>query len=233
MLVLEATGLEAERSDRAVFEALGRSPGLPPVTARLDAAHRTGFARLKQGAPEALGNLDGYESWAAALLIGAAANGSAGATSADAPEARLESLFRADGRPVRGLETIQAQLGLFDALPGPDQDALLAQAIDEANAPPGLFGRLYERWAAGDLRALDEEFLKPLDGFPRLRDALIDRRNALWAARLDGMLRGDKRVPFVAVGARAPDRPGQPRGAARSARLEDRTSPVISGRASG
>lgn len=202
VLVLEAAGLEAERNDRAIFEKLGRSGGLPPVAARLDASHRARLAKLIQASPTELQGLDRYESWAAALLIGAVANGAAGATAADAPEARLERLFRSDGRRVRGLETIQAQLGLFDSLPAPDQDALLAQAVDEASQPASLFNALYARWAAGDLRALEGEFLRPLASMPRLREALVERRNALWAQGIVRMLKeDDKSVPFIAVGA--------------------------------
>ncbi len=201
VLVLEAGGLEAERRDGQVFAALGRSPGLPPVAMRLNAADRPRLAALVRASPAYLRDLDGYESWAAALLIGAAANGGAGASSDDAPEARLERMFRANGRSTTGLETIPEQLGLFDTLPQADQDALLAQAVEEAGDAPRLFARLYARWAAGDLGALEGQFLRPLDRSPRLRTALIDRRNALWARRIDKLLRDNGKVYFIAVGA--------------------------------
>ncbi len=163
VLVLEAAGLEAERRDGQVFAALGRSPGLPPVATRLNAADRPRLAALVRASPAYLRDLDSYESWAAALLIGAAANGGAGASSEDAPEARLEQMFRANGRSVTGLETINDQLGLFDTLPPADQDALLAQAVTEASDAPRLFDQLYARWATGDLGALEAQFLRPLD----------------------------------------------------------------------
>jgi len=199
LLVLEAAGLEAERSDRRVFEALGRSPGLPPVAARLSAADRPGLDALRRGSPRALKDLDGYEDWAAALLIGAATD--IGASSQDAPEARLEKLFRGGGKPVRGLETIEAQLGRFDTLPATDQSALLHQAIAESGDAARQYRLLYDRWAAGDVAALDAQFLQPLARSPHLREVLIDQRNELWAQAVDKLLRENRKTAFVAVGA--------------------------------
>ncbi|MBO9579422.1 MAG: TraB/GumN family protein [Sphingobium sp.] len=199
LLVLEAAGLEAERSDRRVFEALGRSPGLLPLAERVSAADRPGLEALRRASPQALKDLDGYQDWAAALLIGAAAD--TGASSVDAPEARLEKLFRGRGKPVRGLETIEAQLGRFDALPPADQSALLHQSIAEAGEAVRRYRLLYESWAAGDMAALDAQFLQPLARSPHLRDVLIDQRNELWAQAVDKLLRENGRVVFVAVGA--------------------------------
>jgi uncharacterized protein YbaP (TraB family) len=198
-LVLEATGLEAERADRRIFETLGRSPGLAPVAARLSAADRPRLAALRKEEPQALHDIDGYESWAAALLIGAAAN--TGVDSDEAPEAKLEGLFRSKSSPVRGLETIEAQLGLFDGLAQPDQDAMLAQSVEDASDAQGEFESLYRSWAAGDLPALEGQFLRPLARFPGLRTVLIDRRNALWAQHIDKLLRANGKTAFIAVGA--------------------------------
>lgn len=198
LLILEVTGLEAERRDRAMFERLGRSPGLPPIVDRLDATGRARLAALRKAAPDVLADLDGYESWAAALLVNAAAT--RGLSQAEAPEERLAALFSADGRAVRGLETIEDQLGAFDGLNEADQHALLAQALAEADEAPRQLARLHARWAAGDLPALEALFLAPLERTPHLRAALIDRRNTLWAERIDALLRREGKRPFIAVG---------------------------------
>lgn len=199
ILILEAAGLEAERNDRRVFEALGRSAGLAPVAARLSPADRTRLEAIRRASPAALRDLDSYESWAAALLIGAATD--SGATSVGAPESRLESLFRDHRKPVRGLETIAAQLGRFDTLPEADQAELLRQSIEDAEGAARAHRLLYDRWAAGDLAALEGQFLMPLARFPHLQAALIDQRNALWAQTIDKLLRENRKTLFVAVGA--------------------------------
>ena len=199
VLVLEAAGLEAERNDRQVFETLGRSAGLPPVAARLCPADRAQLDALRRASPAALRDLDGYESWAAALLIGAVTE--TGATSDGAPEITFERQFRDQDRPVRGLETIAAQLGRFDTLPAGDQTALLHQAIEDADHAARDYRLLYARWAAGDLAALEAQFLTPLVRVPHLRAVLIDQRNALWARAIDTLLRDNRKTVFVAVGA--------------------------------
>jgi uncharacterized protein len=197
MLVLEAAGLAAERDERTIFETLGRTPNLPAISARLSEADSARFAAFK-GAAALPADLDRYESWAAALLIGAAAN--QGLSQDHGGEARLEALFRDANRPVMGLETIESQLGAFDTLPEADQRILLAQAVAEAGDAPQQFRLLYARWAAGDLGALQQQFLTPLKRFPRLHEALIDRRNAMWAQQIDSLLRKDAKVRFIAVG---------------------------------
>jgi uncharacterized protein len=198
VLVLEATGLARERSDRHVFESLGRSPGLPPVAMRLPMTDRPRLAALVRANPDTLRDLDTYESWAAALLVGTVSD--AGVSSDEAGEAVFERMFRAERRPVLGLETIEAQLGALDTLPLAVQNSLLAQAIEEASEPPQA-GRLYAYWANGDLKALEAETLGTLNRTPDLRAALFDRRNALWAQRIDKLLREKDNVTFIAVGA--------------------------------
>ena len=197
-LVLEAAGLAEERGARSAFEDLGRSPNLPAVAARLSERDRAQLASFVAAHPDVLRNLDGYESWAAALLIGAAAN--QGISQDDAAEAVLEARFRKAGRPIIGLETIAAQLGSFDTLPEPDQRAMLAQAVAEAPDAPAEFAKLYTSWSTGNLKGLESQFLVPLQHHPGLRNALINRRNALWTRQIDALLRQDARRRFIAVG---------------------------------
>ncbi|MBB5985794.1 TraB/GumN family protein [Sphingobium lignivorans] len=200
-LILEVTGLEKERRSRAVFERLGRATGLAPATARLGPADAETLRALIRRRPGVLHGLDGYESWAAALLVSAAASAELGLSSEDGGETVLTRTFETAGKPVRGLETIEEQLGIFDALPEADQRLLLVQAVREADAAASLHADLQQAWAQGDLDRMERQFLAPLDSAPRLRRALIDARNARWGAALDGDLRRHQGIAFVAVGA--------------------------------
>lgn len=202
VLILEVTGLEGERRSRATFERLGRTPGLPDIGARLDNDADAGlFADLERRHPAQLHNLGGYESWAAALLVNAAASSGLSLSADDAGEAVLGHMFAAAGKPVEGLETIHGQLGLFDALPEPDQRMLLTQAVREAGDAPRLYRILHDAWASGDLATLERQFLAPLARTPMLRQILVDARNRRWSAQIDERLRTRPGVPFVAVGA--------------------------------
>lgn len=200
-LVLEVTGLAAERRSRAIFERLGRSPGLPPLAERLDPADAAALRALERHAPAAMAGLAAYESWAAALLLNAAAASRLALSSEEAAEAVLTRRFEAAGKPVEGLETIEGQLGLFDGLDEADQRALLAQAVREAGDAARLYAELHAAWAAGDTARLERQFLAPLARAPALRRVLVDERNRQWAAHIDADLRGRPGRVLIAVGA--------------------------------
>jgi uncharacterized protein YbaP (TraB family) len=197
-LVIEVSGLAEERKDQAVFERLGRSSSLPALADRLEPAEQS---LVRQIAPNLARPLDGYEDWAAALLIAAAANARAHVNAAEAPEAVLEHNFRRAGKPVLGLETIAEQLGRFDQLQQADQRALLIQAVREADDAAMLFETLYQSWATGDLAALQRQFLATLSQSPELQAALFDEPNARWTDKIDLLMAGGARPVFIAVGA--------------------------------
>jgi uncharacterized protein YbaP (TraB family) len=199
-LLLEVTGLDTERRSRATFEKLGRSPRLPPVETRLsesDAAHY----RTLRGRHASLHGLDRYESWAAALLLNAAASSNLDLSPADAGESVFAERFARQRKPIQGLETIQGQLGLFDRLTERDQRLLLAQAVREADDAPRLYTQLHDAWARGDVARLERQFLAPLAAAPGLRRVLIDDRNRRWADVIDADLKRQGGILFVAVGA--------------------------------
>lgn len=200
-LILEVTGLAQERRSQAIFTRLGAQTGLPPVADRIDPADRPTLARLVAQAPDALHDINGYKSWAAAMLIGAAVSGDLSLSARDAPEARLTARFQAWNRPIVGLETIPYQLGLFDHLDAADQRAMLTQAVREAGDAPSQYAALYDAWAAGDVERLRTEFLAPLADQPDLKRAIVDRRNQRWAETINHLLRHQQATPFIAVGA--------------------------------
>jgi hypothetical protein len=196
-LILEATGLAEERASGAVFDRLGRRPGLPPIAARLAPADRA----LLADAPLPAHALDGYESWAAALLIAGAARPGLDLSSEAGGEAVLERLFRTAGKPVGGLETIDQQLGLFDRLPEPVQRRFLVQSLRESREAPRAYRALIDPWLRGDLTALEKAFGRQTATDPALAALLIGDRNRRWAGRIDALLRSGKARPFIAVGA--------------------------------
>jgi len=202
VLILEVIGLEGERRTRATFERLGRTPDLPPIAARLknDADTRL-LAELERRHPAELRNLDRYDSWAAALLVNAAASSGLSLSTENAGEAVFSHMFGAAGKPIEGLETIAGQLGLFDTLSKGDQNLLLTQAVREAGDAPRLYSLLHDAWAKGDLITLERQFLAPLTSTPMLKQILVDARNRRWSLLIDRRLRTQSAVPFIAVGA--------------------------------
>jgi uncharacterized protein YbaP (TraB family) len=199
-LFLEVTGLDAERKSRATFEKLGRGKDLPPIADRLSEGDVALYRDLQNRHGSAFGDLDPYDSWAAALLVNAAATSRLDLSAGQAGEAVLSARFGKATKPVLGLETIEQQLSLFDRLPEPDQRFLLSQSLVEAKTAPERFRLLHTAWATGDTDLLEREFVETLTHNPNLRAALVDGRNARWARTLNGAMRDRPGKALAAVG---------------------------------
>lgn len=108
------------------------------------------------------------------------------------------------GKEVKGLETMEEQLAVFDDLSEADQIALLRETLDSRDQMPAMFEDLIQAYLAQDLDALmerSEQYLQ--DGDPRLsalfREAAVDSRNRRMAERVQPLL--DQGGWFIAVGA--------------------------------
>lgn len=180
----------------AIFQRLARTPGQPPLSARVPPALQAKLAQVMREHKLTDAQFADLESWAAALLISQAAQGDASA------EHGLEAVLRtaAAGKPVAELEGAAAQLQVFDSLPEQDQRDLLAGVIEEAAQPAQDVDPLYDAWAKGDLAALEREAGTGLLADPELQEALLVGRNRAWAPRVAAILRSG-RHPLVAVGA--------------------------------
>ena len=176
----------------------GITAGLPPVEQRVDAAHRPALAAaIKQvGLPDAM--LPSMETWLVALTLTQAHTAKLGLD----PAAGVESVLRAAaaGKKLVGLETLDAQLALFDTLPEADQRALLSATVEELPGLGGEVAPMLEAWRNGKpdkLAALMDEDLRATPG---LAKRLIDDRNARFADWIKARLATPGTV-FVAVGA--------------------------------
>ena len=196
-VVLEIVDPADESAARAAFEHLGSTPGQPPLADRVRPDLRDELRAALARTRLQPGQFTGLEDWAAALTLSFALEADKGFVPDNGADRAL--LAAAGKRPVSGLETLEGQLGLFDALAPREQRALLEAVIAES-ADAGADKRLLAAWAAGDTAALDREAHSGLLADPRLRAALLVERNRAWAAQIARRLRAGTR-PFVAVGA--------------------------------
>jgi uncharacterized protein len=95
----------------------------------------------------------------------------------------------ADGKDIAGLETLEFQLGLFDALSAEDQARLLELTIDDAGGNAREIDRLAAAWRSGDGAALARLLLREYRRFPTLYEALVYRRNRDWVPQVEALLR--------------------------------------------
>ena len=109
-----------------------------------------------------------------------------------------------NGTPVRGLETMDEQVAVFEGLEEADQVSLLRETLASLADMPGLFESLIDAYERRDLAALmqlGDSYLGGADAdvARRFRDALIDARNARMAQRMLPMI--GQGGHFIAVGA--------------------------------
>lgn len=195
-VVVEIANLSDARAMSAEFARLAHSPGLPPLSQRIDPALRPQLlALLKREGLEESG-FARVETWAAALTLARAGEGSLDAAYG------IDRALLADtaGKPVEELEGARGQLGLFDTLPEREQADFLAIVVRDDGRDGTGSGSLAEAWRRGDMASIEHETHRGLLADPELRAALFTGRNRAWAQRIADLLASGAR-PFVAVGA--------------------------------
>lgn len=184
--------VEVAAVDPKVFAELARTPGQPPLSARLAPALRPALARDLKAANLEESAFAEVETWAAAMTL---AQGKAKTLDpANGIDRAVTAL--ADGRPVVELEGTRGQLSIFDRLPEHEQRDLLAAIVTD----PGQSDSPAEAWLRGDMAAIERDTHRGLLADPELREALFTGRNRTWTERIAAMLSAGQK-PFVAVGA--------------------------------
>ena len=195
-LLLEVANIEDDSKTAQAFAALATSPGLPPLAQRVPGDLRDELDAAFKADHFAPGDLDRYESWAAALML---QNAAMAAGQSDSANGIDRALVRGYSKPVEEFEGAAAQLAIFDRLPEPAQRALLAAALTRPGEEQANLRKLEQAWARGDIALIDAETEAEFRDYPDLRDALLVARNRAWSARLGTDLARGKH-PFVAVG---------------------------------
>lgn len=107
---------------------------------------------------------------------------------------------RADGKAVQGLETVDFQIGQFDAMTFEEQDRLLASTLKELDTQIPAIAELAQAWQAGDTATIERILLRDLKAEARLYDRLLVDRNRAWLPKIEALF--SRGTPaFVVVGA--------------------------------
>lgn len=199
-LVLEI----ADGDDAAKMQPLLQSLGFDvqhPLSSRIPAKDKPRLAAAAQalGAPPAAMEL--MRPWLAALTLSVLPAVRAGYDPQSGVEQALTGEAKALGHPVRAFETTEQQLKFLADLPEPVQVQFLSSTLDEVDESVAQLDALVAAWQAGDLKALEHEFVDSTKAdYPAIYQVLVVRRNQAWADALKAKLAGSG-VSFVAVGA--------------------------------
>lgn len=187
--------LEIAKPDPQAIAALTAQLGTrggPPFAPEVDAAaQKLGMAK---------GAIDGMEPWLAVVTLNQLAVAKAGYAADNGVEATLSNAAEKAGKPVKALESVRAQLLLFDNLPGAAQSAMLDATVRELPQAGERLERLVTAWGAGDAETVGAEVNRLAETSPEVAEALVARRNARWADWVAARMAQPGTV-FVAVGA--------------------------------
>ncbi len=107
------------------------------------------------------------------------------------------------GKEIRELETIEAQLDLFFSIDDQLDDILVEEFLDQMVEITVITEEMVALWKAGDVTGLDDFLQDQMGEDPDMADfyrTLLDDRNVKMAEKIDDWLKADTDV-FVVVGA--------------------------------
>jgi len=125
-----------------------------------------------------------FEPWFAALTIMNLQMMRMGFNPQIGLESHLSGQATRDGKPIVGLETMEFQLQLFDAMPERVQSDLLLQTLEEAGTMEKEMDAMIAAWRTGDSAALARIMGKNFAEYPDVYEALVTRRNRDWAGQV-------------------------------------------------
>ena len=102
------------------------------------------------------------------------------------------------GKDIKGLETIEFQLGLFDNLSTPIQELFLMQSLEDLKNIEVRIKEMVDAWTQGNVKDL-EKVLEGMREYPELYQALVVSRNQTWLPQIEEALQQSKPV-FIVVG---------------------------------
>lgn len=188
-LVME---LDLDDLDPAAAAALTRELGRIAGDGSLeDLLGPSGFERAEALAATAnvsLQALSRTEPWLAALSIEQLVLSRLGFDVGLGVESHLVSRAKIDRKEITGLETLDEQLGLLDALSIDAQRKLLLSTLEVSVELGDVMDEMIRAWRVGDLPALERALLADMLEQPELYAAVIETRNRRFTEQIVRLL---------------------------------------------
>jgi uncharacterized protein YbaP (TraB family) len=144
--------------------------------------------------------LNRFKPWLAALTLTQLTLMKHGLDPNSGVEQRFVARAAQDGKEIRGLETIQQQLGMLAGLPPKQQREFLLYSVEDSEHATQEIDALISAWRKGDTPSLAALLQDGFDEFPDLYRPLTVERNQAWMNRLESLLK-DEDDCLVIVGA--------------------------------
>jgi uncharacterized protein YbaP (TraB family) len=113
-------------------------------------------------------------------------------------EVVLAEMATEDSMPILGLETLEMQMGVFDAIPYQEQADGLAEMVETPSDMETLYTDMVEAYKQEDLNLLGEMMVEELTGEGESEELLV-KRNLNWIPIIEAQMK--EQSNFIAVGA--------------------------------
>lgn len=142
-----------------------------------------------------------FEPWMVAMLLTATDMRGSGYSDAHGIDMYFHDKARKTGKEVKGLETLDFQVDLFDNLPEDAQEAFLKQTLEMSSAgDQGMLDSMVAAWKVGDVAALEKIAGASMADTSALNQNLLQKRNHNWIPEIEKFL-GSNSKHLVIVGA--------------------------------
>jgi uncharacterized protein YbaP (TraB family) len=141
-----------------------------------------------------------FEPWYAAMQITQLRLMQLGFDGAQGVDNHLLQKAMRDRKEVRGLETLEDQLGALDSLPLEDQRSFLLSTLEEAAVIDTALDNIVAAWKLGDVDVLETELMDGLGSQKKLYQQIVVQRNENWTASIIEFTKEPKNY-LVVVGA--------------------------------
>ena len=197
-LVLEMVE-PSQAETQALFMKLAKDQSGKSLRSKMTDADRAVYegAMKKIGVPAE--GLDPFDPWAAAVTVSVVAMQQKGFDVNSGAEKQLTAAAKAVNKPISGVETMEFQLGVFDAMSEAEQIKFLVETARMIDSIETSMDNMVELWAKPDPEGLAVLMNQGLTS-PALYAALLTNRNANWAKWVNLQMEKPG-TTFLAVGA--------------------------------
>jgi uncharacterized protein len=197
-LVVEMVEPSAAESQE-IFSKYGIDQSGRKLSAKLAEADRPAYSALLNKLKIPMESFDPLDPWAVAVTLQMVSLQASGFDPNSGVDGQLEAAAKAVRKPVRGVETFEWQLSLFDTLPEASQLQFLNESVRDFDEMSKGMEQLVTTWSKPDPDGLAQLMNDGLVD-PILYKRLLSDRNSKWAKWIDERMKQPGTV-FMAVGA--------------------------------
>jgi uncharacterized protein YbaP (TraB family) len=193
------TSLDSAMARGAEMMMRGRYSDGKTLRGTMSPAHAAKADSLLHAYGLSLDQVNGLKPWLVSLVMAQLAMQRLNFQPQYGVDMQLNARAKQASKPVLGLESVDFQMGLFDALTPADQERMLVES-DGPEATAKQLGAIRDAWSHGDAAGLDSMINARMADAPTLLDALVLNRNRSWIPKIETMLQGSDDA-LVVVGA--------------------------------